>query len=290
MDSMVKECVYSPHYDFFIDWAQRKAGYDMRTFHVHKKYELYYQVEGARRYYIDDGAYLVNAGNVVLIGPDGVHKTGSVENCAHTRYVLNFSREYLAPMEAAMPGANLFACFDAGVHVLTISPRNQAMVEGLLSRIYEQRADDSPAGQALRRAQMSELLLYMAEYAAAAKNCETRIVNKTIDMIQSYISTHYREELSLTGIAAQFYMSPYYVSRLFKKTTNLSLVEYINSVRLMAAKNLLETSSMRVASVADAAGFSTPAHFSRVFKESTGLSPQQYRKFYQTTHSSASGK
>lgn len=285
MDSMVKEWVYSPHYDFFIDWARRSEGYEMRTFHVHKKYELYYQVDGARRYYIDDGAYLVNAGNLVMIGPDGVHKTGSVDNSAHTRYVMNFSREYLAPLAATMPDVNLFSCFEAGIHVLNIQPRNQPMVEGVLSRIYERRTDQSGIAQALRRVQLAELLLYLGEYAAsAAAQSEPRIVNKTVDEIQSYISTHYREDLSLNSIAAQFYMSPYYVSRLFKRTTNLSLVEYINSVRVMAAKNLLERTQRRIPFVAEQAGFSTTAHFNRVFKESTGLSPQQYRKYYQNVH------
>lgn len=285
MDSIVKEWVYSPHYDFFIDWARRSEGYEMRTFHVHKKYELYYQVDGARRYYIDDGAYLVNAGNLVLIGPDGVHKTGSVDNSAHTRYVMNFSREYLDPLAATMPDVDLFSCFETGVHVLNILPRNQPMVEGVLSRIYERRTDKSSIAQALRRVQLAELLLYLGEYAAsAAAQSEPRIVNKTVDEIQSYISTHYREDLSLNSIAAQFYMSPYYISRLFKRTTNLSLVEYTNSVRVMAAKNLLERTQLRIPFVAEQAGFSTTAHFNRVFKESTGLSPQQYRKYYQNVH------
>lgn len=285
MDSIVKEWVYSPHYDFFIDWARRSEGYEMRTFHVHKKYELYYQVDGARRYYIDDGAYLVNAGNLVLIGPDGVHKTGSVDNSAHTRYVMNFSREYLDPLAATMPDVDLFSCFETGVHVLNILPRNQPMVEGVLSRIYERRTDKSGIAQALRRVQLAELLLYLGEYAAsAAAQSEPRIVNKTVDEIQSYISTHYREDLSLNSIAAQFYMSPYYISRLFKRTTNLSLVEYTNSVRVMAAKNLLERTQLRIPFVAEQAGFSTTAHFNRVFKESTGLSPQQYRKYYQNVH------
>lgn len=278
------EFVYSPHYDFFIDWAHRDAGYDMRTFHVHKKYEIYYAVEGTRRYYIDEGAYLVNAGNVVLIGPDGVHKTGSVDDSAHTRYVLNFSREYLAAMERALPDANLFACFDAGVHVLSISPKKQAIIESLLARIWERREADDADAQALRLAQITELLLHLAEYAHGAQEEQVRISNQAIDKIQSYVSTHYRDDLNLTTLAAQCYMSPYYVSRLFKRTTNLSLVEYINSVRVMAAKNLLETTNLKVTHVAEETGFSTTAHFSRVFKESTGLSPQQYRKYYHNAH------
>ena len=51
---------------------------------------------------------------------------------------------------------------------------------------------------------------------------------------------HYAEKLTLTSIASQFYISPYYLSRLFKKTINLSLIEYINGVRIKAAQNMIE--------------------------------------------------
>ena len=88
---MESKFVYSPHYEFFIDKAHRDAGYNMRTFHVHKKYEIYYQIDGTRQYYINEDTYLVNAGSIVLIGTDEVHKTSSVDNNSHTRYVLNFN-------------------------------------------------------------------------------------------------------------------------------------------------------------------------------------------------------
>lgn len=286
MESYVREYVYSPHYDFFIDKTYRTAGYDMGSFHIHKKYEIYYQLEGTRRYFIGDSAYLINAGNIVLISEDEIHKTGSVENSAHARIVLNFNREYLEGVLPFLPeGIDLFACFASRIHVLNVSLRKQGVVESLLQRLWQDREDTSAEADALRKTQLLELLLYLNRYVGEQKQSETnvaKISNKTIDKIQSYISTHYRESLTLSQIAAQFYISPYYLSHLFKKTTNLSIVEYINGVRIMAAKNLLERGDLRVAGVSEETGFSTTAHFSRVFKESTGLSPQQYRKFYRT--------
>lgn len=285
----MKEWVYSPHYDFFIDWTRRSVGYDMRTFHVHKKYELYYQVDGTRRYFINDSAYLVNAGYLVLIGPDEVHKTGSVENAAHTRYVVNFGREYFAPMAGAMPAVNLFAGFETGVHVLNVPSRARTQFEWLLAQVYQSREDRSDTAAALRLVQMTQLMLMTGQFAAEARTepDKARIVNHTVEELQRYVASHYKEDLSLTSIAGHFYMSPFYVSRLFKRTTDLSLVEYINSVRVLAAKRLLETTALHIPEVAEAAGFSTTAHFSRVFKESTGLAPQQYRKFYRDSRAKA---
>lgn len=95
LNRMVKEYTYSPHVDFYIDMIDREHSYDMGSFHTHHKYELYYEVEGARRYFIEDSAYIVNAGNVILIGENQIHKTGSVGDGPTSRIVCNFSREYL---------------------------------------------------------------------------------------------------------------------------------------------------------------------------------------------------
>ena len=56
---MVSEYVYSPHVDFFIDRVDRDTGYEMASFHIHHKYEIYYEIEGSRRYFIEDAAYIV---------------------------------------------------------------------------------------------------------------------------------------------------------------------------------------------------------------------------------------
>ena len=45
---MVSEYVYSPHVDFFIDHVDRDTGYEMPSFHIHHKYEIYYEIEGSR--------------------------------------------------------------------------------------------------------------------------------------------------------------------------------------------------------------------------------------------------
>lgn len=289
MFAIVREYVYSPHYDFFISKSHRAAGYDMKTFHMHKKYEIYYLAEGARKYFIDDSVYPVNAGNVVIIGPDEVHKTASAGDAPHTRYVLNFNPEYFGPSWEW--GFDPFSFFNLGIKVLTISMKLQGLFESIFQRLYDLNGKNSPEAVVLRRALLAELLITLkscAEEQAARHEGSEKLSNKTVDKIIAYILNNYTSHLSLKEIAAQFYISPYYLSHLFKKTTNLTVVEYLNSVRIRAAKKYLETTGCSVTRIAAKTGFNTSAHFSRMFKLGTGISPAQYRKYYSPDQKSES--
>lgn len=282
---MVSEYVYSPHVDFFIDRADDVVGVDMPSFHIHYKFEIYYEIEGGRRYFIEDSAYVVNAGSVVLIGENQIHKTASLGDTPSSRIVLNFSREYLERVAQAFPNVDFFAFLsEERNHLLTgLTVKQQNQIYGLLQQLLAMEDETSAAADALRRLLLGTLLLELKEHCRRQQEQTAengRVSNHTVDQIQAYIAEHYAEKLTLTGIANQFYISPYYLSRMFKKAINLSLIEYINGVRIKAAQNLIERSSGSIAEIAAKTGFMTTAHFRRVFKDATGLSPQQYRQYY----------
>ena len=76
----------------------------------------------------------------------------------------------------------------------------------------------------------------------------------------------------------RFYLSPYYLSRLFRRVTGQSIVDYINGRRIEAAQRLLESTDLNISAVAEQTGFASAAHFRRVFRETMGTGPLQYRK------------
>ncbi len=67
---------------------------------------------------------------------------------------------------------------------------------------------------------------------------------KTVERICAYLAANYRQKFSLSEVAARFYLSPYYLSRLFKRVTGQSIVDYINNRRIEAAQKLLETTEL----------------------------------------------
>lgn len=148
--------------------------------------------------------------------------------------------------------------------------RLRTLLELMRSAIQE---PDFPGKQYL-----SLLLHYVEREYLAESRSEQRPRNDTVERICAYLSTHYTQRLTLTDVAAQFYLSPYYLSRLFRQVTGQSIVDYINAQRIEAAQHLLEETDLRINAVAEQTGFATTAHFRRVFRELLGVSPQQYRK------------
>lgn len=101
---------------------------------------------------------------------------------------------------------------------------------------------------------------------------------KLIGEATAYIRSHFSDPLTLEGVAKQVYVSPFYLSHLFKEELGLTFVEYLTRVRVEEAKRLLAASNLSILGVAEKVGYEDGSYFSKVFRRATGLTPNQYRK------------
>lgn len=99
------------------------------------------------------------------------------------------------------------------------------------------------------------------------------MVQKAID----YITLNYSEKISLKEIAQELYLSPNYLSELFKRYTNQNISEYIMQLRLEKATKYLLRPEYKVGDVAGLVGFSDSRYFSSMFKRQYGMTPNEYR-------------
>ncbi len=99
-----------------------------------------------------------------------------------------------------------------------------------------------------------------------------------IEKINQYIREHYKEDIGRNEIAAEFYLAPEYLSKMYKKQTGKSLKDYICEYRIEQAKILLKKGELLVSDVAEEVGFDNFTYFSTLFKKYTGMTPNQYRK------------
>lgn len=95
--------------------------------------------------------------------------------------------------------------------------------------------------------------------------------------VVSYISEHFTEEVSLTGMARTLCVSPYVLSRIFSGIFHTNFNQYLNEIRLDYASHLLRTTEKSVTDIFMDAGFASQTTFNRSFKEKYHMSPRDYR-------------
>jgi len=98
-----------------------------------------------------------------------------------------------------------------------------------------------------------------------------------IDKMIAYINENYASPLSMSDVAAAFYLNASYFCKLFKDETGITFTNYLMRVRVDNAKRLLADNSMKLYDVASAVGYTNVQYFSTVFKDLEGMTPSQYR-------------
>ena len=107
-------------------------------------------------------------------------------------------------------------------------------------------------------------------------------ISKTVTLAKEYIHAHLRTPLLLEDIADASRISTNYLSTLFKKTTGMTITQYIQKVRIEEAKNMLRYTEEEFIDISNYLCFSSHSHFIAVFKKYEGMTPKAYRdKYYQ---------
>ncbi|GGE61447.1 bifunctional transcriptional activator/DNA repair enzyme AdaA [Priestia taiwanensis] len=99
-----------------------------------------------------------------------------------------------------------------------------------------------------------------------------------IDLITEYIDKNFTEKLDLEVLANIAHGSPYHLHRTFKRVKSITPVEYIQQVRLHAAKEYLVQTNKAIADIATCAGIPNTPYFITLFKKKTGCTPAQFRQ------------
>lgn len=99
-----------------------------------------------------------------------------------------------------------------------------------------------------------------------------------VDKIHAYIHEHYAEDIGRNEIAVEFFLTPEYLAKMYKKKTGSNLKDYINEYRIERAKQLLRAEDVNISDVAEMVGFDNFSYFSTVFKKITGMTPKEYKK------------
>lgn len=131
--------------------------------------------------------------------------------------------------------------------------------------------------QCIHIVELTECLRKIVELTVRNLSATSGSTRSLIDRVEYDIRRNYQEELSLEKIAARYHISPGYLSRLFKSKKDVSLMTYVQNVRIERAKELIDSTDLRTYEIAAVVGIPDPVYFSKTFKKATGMRVRDYR-------------
>ncbi|MGM0880185.1 MAG: helix-turn-helix domain-containing protein [Bacillota bacterium] len=268
--------------ELYVEYMKRSEPFTMADDHYHDYYEIYYMLSGKRIYFIRDRSYSVEQGDIVFINKHELHKTMHAGDAAHERVIVHFDDT----MTSSLPAKHadfLLSPFRQQSHIIRLPRQEQLDAEQTVRKMLTEIGHKPTGYELVPGLAVTELLLiaarYLEQHDPAPLHYATPMHAKISEVIR-YINAHFADSLRLGALADQFFISPYYLSRMFKEITGFAFSDYVILTRIKEAQRLLRESDRSITDIAAAVGFENFSHFGKTFKKITRISPRDYRKHY----------
>lgn len=284
----------------FSEEAVRSHSFSMVTRHFHESLELYFLIEGERFYFVEQDTLHLKEHTAILVDRNQIHKTCPAgTGKKHHRFLLQLDGPALDKI-LHLCGSISLEEFGASYRGITAFSENQwSQILKLLAQIKEQftfissrtNTDECHFANAanglilLYTAQLLLLLIQIRkgkEESGWKEGFQSNLVRtgmyQQVHDIAIYLQNHYKEKTSIDRIAAHFFISRSYLTRIFRKVTGFTIAEYQNICRIKKAQLLLKETELSMTDIAIESGFVNLSYFERIFRKTTSHTPLQYRR------------
>ena len=259
--------------------------------HSHEFFEIVYVVDGFTLHSSGGAINLLVAGDLFFVRPGEEH---SYINAYQTKlFNLIFDAGELGTLAAdlaKLPGLDEMLGEPSpeqesgeaqAIRLLHVPMHERRNIESALREIEGERESRRTGWECALRVRLAAFLLRYARMYADQWDRRTISADDYygyVYKILAYVDTHYSENITMNDLSRVTGLSPDYMTRKFKSALHMTPSEYVRKFRIARAMELLCTTDLSVAAVAEQTGFSDVSLFSRVFKQAVGLPPASYRK------------
>lgn len=238
--------------------------------HLHKEIEIIYVTEGQCVAHADRFCVSMKTGDLFISFPNQIHYYENSEPGIYNVLILSPNLFFGVK--------NLFKDFIPENNVLHIPAESEALE--FLKKTY------TPDGEYPDTKIAGYLNLLMCEILPRL-SLKPRLQsnNSTLKSILGYCSAHYSEDITLDNVSEELHLSKYYISRLLNSKINISFNDYINTLRINEACDLLFDTDKKIADISEDVGFGTIRSFNRAFQRIMKMTPIQYRDLQQNQSS-----
>ena len=269
---------------YYIDYDKRDASINMEFQHLHPYYEMLILLAPNATHLIEGVPYNIHMGDIVLLAPSVMHKSVYYKGEPSKRIIIDFMYELNSP-ENAEAYKEILSPFNNEVPIFRFDLEDRQKLIDILNSLFifskEHQYYGNPADEFYIHTKFQEFLYTL--YDLKDKNIYTNdqsynSIEQKMYEVSSYIHTHFNEDISLNSLSDQFFVSPSYLSRVFKQVTGFNLSNYIQLTRIKNAQYRLVSSNEKISVISEECGFASFSQFNRIFNKVTGTSPRQYRQ------------
>ena len=266
-----------------------KRGYlleNFRLFHLHSpsgaKVEYHYHefckllllISGRGGYVVDGQRYLLQPGDVVLIGSRSAHRPDLEEDSSYERIIIYIDPGFL--QQFATPDCSLLELFSARHgHVLRLREKERKIVFSLAAALEKELSGSDYGREILCSSALLRLLVEIGRSqrreGALNPNPVTPSDPRVVEWM-AYLDRHLDEDLDMDLLAERFFISKFHMMRLFKAETGFTVHTYLLQRRLMAARQLIER-GMLATEACYRSGFRSYSSFTRAYNKHFGTTP-----------------
>lgn len=281
---MEKVTYYAAIDGISLEHMVRYNKFDMRVKHFHTEYEIFYILEGERLFFFNNRNFVATKGDLILVDTNLIHmtKSTSAEDTGHNRIILYVTLDKMKELDEKYNTLNLVRFFHQNYGVYHLDETQQEQFMNLYYLFKEEyKHHKRNYKQAIELAVTAYFLNLSRELNSSSQELPLLTDDgkyRHVYEIADYLSEHCEQTISLEDLAANFFLSKYYICRLFKDVTGYTIREYVNIHRIQKAKRLLEESDYSVSEIAEMVGYGSLTHFEQIFKSHMTMSPLKYRK------------
>ncbi|MBA4699053.1 MAG: helix-turn-helix transcriptional regulator [Ruminococcus sp.] len=269
-----------------------KRGYlnsDFRIFHLRdnlsKEFEFHYHdflkvtifIKGKVQYHVEGKSYELEPYDIVLVNRNDIHRIRVDNALPYERIIVYISPSFIEDYQTSE--YDLGYCFKKAKkehsNVLRIHSLEKSSLFKITNRLERSFEDNEYASSLYRKILFLEFMIQLNR--AAIKNrvefLDTELYNTKIVDIMHYINNHLTDSLDIDTLAKEFFISKYYMMRLFKAETGYTIGNYITYRRLLLARELI-SEGLPITQACFASGFGDYSTFSRAYKSEFSESPR----------------
>ena len=243
----------------------------MHKAHFHDEYEIYYLMNGSRQFYINDKVYPLSSGSLAFVDGEDMHRTFSLNDEAHTRFVVCIKKSKLQK-----EFMNLTKPFLTG-GALSLNLSHQKEIQKLIDMIKKECEEAGFMHHEAIYALVTKLFIDTSRLYCESAYIVNDCCDKAVSIID-FINSHYSEKFTLEDISNSCNISISHLTRLFKASTGYSIIEYTNNLRIKKAAEFIKNTELSISEIALKTGFSSFSYFGKMFSKNYGTTPLKYRK------------